>query len=1119
VVGQPVIAPVDNERAPSGDERRPRAAARGDATLSTSPQSGAPPPPLEKDSTRAASAAPCIAYLSFGAALTCLFYLFPAYASPLWTALGLSSVAATVVGVRLNQPRQPLAWYLLAAATLCFIAGNSWYNVLSQSTAQSMAQNNPFPSLADLFYLFTYPLLAAGIFVIIRARSSSRDVPALIDAAIMTTGLGLLLWVYLVVPVFQTNGLDALPRITSVAYPLGDILILAMLARLVAGGGLRIGSMQLLVIGAVGLMVASVLCRLIQLNGSWKVGGPVDSGWAVFYVAWGAAALHPSMRRLTDVVPVPSVAVSQVRITLLLLTSLIAPGVLFMQSQMHGEIPATTVAVFSAALFLLVLARMAGILAAHQQSVRRERALRTSSEALAAAQGLPEIYDVALASVTSLIGAAALKDASVYLTDSEGIHCLASSATSDKVRDEGALWDAARGGGCLRQAGTVSVHRLRYGLQERGMLITEAKAALTVDQHHALATLASQVALAVASATLAEELRQRRSQEQFRGIIQNASDIVMVVDELGCIKYGTPSLERGLGHRVSELLGTPVADLLPPDESAIAGALISGMAGRSSQAQSVSDWRLRRADGRYVLFDVVASNLLDDSSVAGIVLTMRDVSERRALEVQLMHQAFHDTLTDLPNRALFQDRVDHALARAAREGTEVAMAMLDLDDFKVVNDTRGHAAGDAMLREVAHRLKTTLRASTTIARLGGDEFAVLIEDLNDKSRISGLIERIMRPFRTPFVVQGDEVSVTASIGVVRSGGSEDALDFAELLRCADLALYAAKERGKGRAELYSDDLHIRMLSRATHRAELSKALENEQFELCYQPIVLIDTGEIVGSETLLRWRHPTRGLVMPDDFITTAEETGQIVELGRWVLDHACAQWRAWADLGHTRHRLSVNVSVRQLQEPGFVDEVRSVLLRHSMAPAALVLEVTESVLALDESAIRGRLTLLRRMGVQIAVDDFGKGYSSLSFLQQFQIDEVKIDKSFVDGLGSGNLDEGALANAIVSMSHSLRLQVVAEGIERVAQRDELWSMGCRLGQGRLYSKPVPPEELLDLLNRADKLGNELAVPGGPNTARLRIPVPVVRLPQGSGDVRVYPEPEALPRAGHSTLG
>jgi len=752
VVGQPVIAPTGDERAPTGDERRPWPAGRGDATLSTSPQSSASPPPLEKDSTRAASAAPCIAYLFFGAVLTCLFYLFPAYASPLWTALGLSSVAATVVGVRLNRPRQPLAWYLLAAATLCVIAGNSWYNVLTQS----MAQNNPFPSLADLFYLFTYPLLAAGIFVIIRARSSSRDVPALIDAAIMTTGLGLLLWVYLVVPDFQTNGLDALPRITLVAYPLGGILILAMLARLVAGGGLRIRSMQFLVIGALGLMVANVLCRLIQLNGSWKVGGPVDSGWAVFYVAWGAAALHPSMRRLTDVVPVPSVAVSQVRITLLLLTSLIAPGVLFMQSQMHGEIPATTVAVFSAALFLLVLARMAGILAAHQQSVRRERALRTSSEALAAAQGLPEIYDVALASVTSLIGAAALKDASVYLTDSEGTYRLASSATSDKVRDEGALWDAARGGGCLRQSGTVSVHPLRYGLQERGMLITEAKAALTVDQHHALATLASQVALAVANATLAEELRQRQSQEQFRGIIQNASDIVMVVDEFGCVKYGTPSLERGLGHRVSELLGTPVADLLPPDESATAGALISGMAGRSSQAQSVSDWRLRRADGRYVLFDVVASNLLDDSSVAGIVLTMRDVSERRALEVQLMHQAFHDTLTDLPNRALFQDRVDHALARAAREGTEVAMAMLDLDDFKVVNDTRGHAAGDAMLREVAHRLKTTLRASTTIARLGGDEFAVLIEDLNDKSRISGLTERIMRPFRTPFVVQGDE---------------------------------------------------------------------------------------------------------------------------------------------------------------------------------------------------------------------------------------------------------------------------------------------------------------------------------------------------------------------------
>jgi diguanylate cyclase (GGDEF)-like protein/PAS domain S-box-containing protein len=719
--------------------------------------------------------------------------------------------------------------------------------------------------------------------------------------------------------------------------------------------------------------------------------------------------------------------------------------------------------------------------------------------------------------VRALVGAPALKGAWVYLAESEGIRCVAHSATTAEHSDEAAFWDAAQGGGYLSQSGAVSINPLRYELQDRGMLITEGKTALTVDQHHALSTLASQVALAVVSATLAEELRQRQSQEQFRGMIQNASEIIVLVDDFGRIKYGTPSLERELGHPVSELLGTPFADLLHPDEAVLADALISGMAGRSSQAPSVADWRVRHADGRYLFFEVLTSNLLDDSSVTGIVLTMRDVTERRALEQQLIHQAFHDTLTGLPNRALFQDRVEHALARAVRRGTTVAMAMLDLDDFKIANDTRGHAAGDELLVQVARRLQTMLRSSTTIARLGGDEFAILIEDLNDASQVRGLSERILQPFLTPFTVQDEELATTASIGLVLSGGSEVALNFTELLRCADLALYAAKERGKGRVELYRDDLHTRMVSRATQRAELAKAMQAKQFELRYQPIVVIDSGEIYGSEVLVRWRHPTRGLVMPAEFIEQAEETGQIIELGRWVLDRACAQWRKWADQGYASHRLSVNVSVRQLQEAGFVEEVRSVLQRHAMAPAALVLELTESIFALDASRIQKQLTSLRDMGMRIAVDDFGTGYSSLSYLQQFQIDEVKVDKSFVDGLGSGNPDDGALANAIVSMSHSLRLDAVAEGIENIAQRDELWSMGCALGQGYLYSRPVPPEELLRLLTLGKPLGNPSTTSSGARVARLRTPAPIVRLDQASVDTSTHPKSATPPRAADST--
>jgi len=1069
----------------------------------------AAPGPAAEERAPGASAFPWVAYLVIAAGLTGSFYLFPAYQSPLWTCLGLSAVVATVAGIRRYRPRKPLAWYLFAVAELTFIAGDSSYNYLTEV----LHQDNPYPSVADLFYLLTYVFIAAGIFLIIRARSSSRDLPSLIDALTITTGLGLLSWVYLIVPNFQANGLDVLAHTVSVAYPVGDVMILAMLARLVAGGGLRLGSMRFLVLGAIGLIAADVLYGLTQLSGGWETGGSVDFGWALFYATWGAAALHPSMPRLTDVVPLAPVGVGRVRLTLLAMASLIAPGVLLAQSQLHRPIEATTVAVFSAALFVLVLARMSGIVGSHQQSVVRERALRTSSEALVAAQGLPDIYAAALAGVSSLVPGPALKGAWVYLADSAGISCVAKSATAAELHDDEALWEAAQGGGYLSQSGAVSVNPLRYDLEDRGMLITQGEAALTVDQHHGLSTLASQVALAVVSATLVEQLHQRQSQEQFRGMIQNASEIIVVLDDAGRIKYGTPSLERELGHPVSELLTTPFADLLHPNEVVLAEALMSGVAGRTTQVPSVADWRVRHADGRYLFFEVLTSNLLHDTSVTGIVLTMRDVTQRRALEKQLTHQAFHDTLTGLPNRALFQDRVEHALARSVRRGSRLALAMMDLDDFKIVNDTQGHGAGDAMLCEVARRLKATLRSSTTIARLGGDEFAVLFEDLDDTSRPSYFTERLLRPFRTPFVLGSGDLLTSASVGVALSGGSEVALNFTELLRCADLALYAAKERGKGRVEVYHDDLHTRMVSRATQRSELATAMKSGQFEMHYQPVVLIDTGEIIGSEALIRWRHPTRGLVMPGEFITMAEETGQIVELGRWVLDRACAQWREWADQGHDNHRLSVNVSARQLQESEFAEEVRSVLRRRKMNPAALVLELTESIFALDGPSTRDQLTRIRDLGVRLAVDDFGTGYSSLSYLQQFPIDEIKVDKSFVDGLGSETTDGGALAKAIVSMAHSLRLEVVAEGIERTAQRDELWSMGCGFGQGYLYSRPVPPEELLRLLNEAMPLGNTSDDSDGARVARLRTPAPVVRLHQGPVEPVTHPTSATPSRA------
>ncbi|MCU1405617.1 MAG: sensor-containing diguanylate cyclase/phosphodiesterase, partial [Glaciihabitans sp.] len=647
-------------------------------------------------------------------------------------------------------------------------------------------------------------------------------------------------------------------------------------------------------------------------------------------------------------------------------------------------------------------------------------------------------------------------------------------------------WQLALDGGHLDADGHLSVTPLGHGAEDLGMLVVESASPLTFDLHSALATLAAQVALAVESANLAENLRQRRSEHRFRGILQNTSDIIVIVDPTGEISYSTPSLGRNLGMTSEQLLGRNLAEFLHPKDAVEALSLFAASAARAPQSKVVGDWRLKHLNGSLIAFEVLSNNLLDDPRVGGIVLTMRDVAERRALEEQLTHQAFHDALTGLPNRALFHDRAEHALTRTKRLGTLVAMVMLDLDDFKIVNDTRGHSAGDELLVHVAARLQAAFRKDATVSRFGGDEFAILVEDLSDLEQAEMFAERALQPFKRSFVVQGEELTVGASVGLVVAGGSEDILDMTELLRFADLALYAAKERGKGGVVLYHRDLQTRMLDRLTRRSDLERATAAGEFDVHYQPIVAIENGDIVGCEALVRWQHPTRGLIPPTDFVELAEETGLIVELGRWVLNESCAQVKTWADQGHSGLRLSVNVSARQLRELSFVDDVRSALRVNELQPHQLVLELTESIFALGSPVIGDQLRGLRELGVKIAMDDFGTGYSSLSYLQKLQLDILKVDKSFVDGLGDGDLDGSALVTAIISLAHSLRLDVVAEGIENAHQRDELWSMGCAFGQGYLYSRPLQSDQMTELLVRSPQLGPHNQ-PGQRDVARLRL--------------------------------
>jgi diguanylate cyclase (GGDEF)-like protein/PAS domain S-box-containing protein len=604
---------------------------------------------------------------------------------------------------------------------------------------------------------------------------------------------------------------------------------------------------------------------------------------------------------------------------------------------------------------------------------------------------------------------------------------------------------------------------------------------------------AESVAARIAGGGVRELDRQAADQPEHnarcRSLIQNASDIILVVDEVGRITYAAPSLGRVLDHAPADVLGRPLSDLLHEDDFADAGAVLDGLTVRTSEERSVADWRLRHADGTYLSFEVLSNSLLGDPSVAGIVLTMREVSERRMVEQQLTHQAFHDSLTGLPNRVLFRDRAEQALARATRLGTLVAIVMIDIDGFKGINDSRGHAAGDELLAGIARRMTQNLRAGATVARLSGDEFAILVEDIANETEAAGFAPRVLAPFGAPFTVLGEEMLASASAGLVLTTGfGTSAMDLPGLMRSADLALYAAKGRGKGQLVRYDAGLHDQMTDRLALRTELQHGVEANEFFLHYQPIVAIDTGQILGAEALVRWQHPTRGPVAPVDFISFAEDTGLIVPLGRWVLDQACAQARSWLDEGFGDFCVSVNISGRQLQEAGFVDDVRSALTRHHLPSGVLSLELTESVLVYDGSTVPERLAALKELGVKIAVDNFGTGYTSLAYLTRFPIDTLKIDKSFVDGLGTGDPEDGVLAHAIVSLAHTLRLRVVAEGIERLAQRDELWSLGCGQGQGYLYSKAVTAEELSALALRAGHLGPAPLSAEAANVSRLRPP-------------------------------
>ena len=1044
-------------------------------------------------------------YLLVMCLLAALYLAVPGLRGISWAMIGVVSVLALGAGIAVRRPRYVLAWVLLAAADAAFVTTDAIEN------AQDSAAFNggSFPSVADGVALVAYPLGAAGLWLFVRHQHHTRDWTGLIDALTVTTALALLAWAGLIWPIVDSPDRTWVSRTVSICYPLGDVLLLAVLARLMSGARTRTAAAWALAAGTLGLLASDALFQLDILHTAWRPGALADLGWIVFFGAWGLAALHPSMTRVGEPGPRLVTGVSPLGFVLMAGATLAAPGLLLAASLLYDDVDdAGELATFALVSSALVLSRLAVVIHGYRRVISRERALRIIGDALGAAGSAEEI-------------AAAVESAGEMLLHSEVPGRIALSAGPDvpvpaipgpaapSAELVGAIPAPARrlpvrlpvGAGRVAAQRTLVIPlavKRPDGWQETGGAIVAAGPEDELARlRDSLEILAGQAALAMARVLLDQEIRRRDSEAYFRTLVHNAADVIMIVDDAARIRYASPSAGRLFGGR--ELTGAALGELIGRGSAGPAGA-DGARAVLTGAEPGPVDWLIETGAGAATAVEVRSDDLRADETVGGVVLTLRDVTEQRRLEGELRHRAYHDPLTGLANRRRVQDRIDEAIGRVRASGRVACLLLLDLDDFKDVNDTKGHGAGDELLAAVAERLRSGLRPDDVPARLGGDEFAVLLPDVARPADADGLAERLTRAFDAPFELSDGPVSTGASIGVASTAESTSA---EELLRNADLALYAAKADGKRRWRHYEASLHDHAVERAALRESLAGAIAEESVELRYQPVVELGDGRVCGFEALARWPHPVRGIISPEVFIPLAEETGQILPLGRLLLRRAVIDAAAWnnarADRAHAdRSRpnttdpgtvlrvpplsIAVNVSIQQFRDPRFADETAALLDDAGLSAELLTLELTESDLMHhhDEQA-RETLTVLKDSGVRIAIDDFGTGYSSLSYLRDLPIDILKIDKSFIADVAASQ-EQAALVEGIIRIADALGLRVVAEGVENQAQWDLLGATDCDYGQGYLFGRPMDGGEVAALLGA--ERDPRLPRPAGAGNAR-----------------------------------
>ena len=1126
-------------------------------------------------------------------------------------AIGTASVATMFrIAARMDRPgREAWTWFGSGGASI--IMGNILLGILSPTV------DYPFPSPADVFFVVGYLCLLIGTIRLVQMRTGKLERAHLLDSLLISSTVGVVAWATLLSPYVRDATIPLADRLVNTGYSGLTLALLTAIVFLIVGPGWRNPSFYFLV-GSFATIFISDLLLTMSTAGLYE-GGFIPPLSALSFVLGTVGILHPSAKVLTDPPSRQTQTLRFRRVATLAAPLLVTPAILAFEITRDLAVDLPVVVTASVVLSVLVVARLVEVVRASEEIAVRERALREAGLTLVAATTDEEIHVGAITAASALMGNESAIRVSLAIGPEEAMTVVAATGSQaldatgatirtgdlappflDGIRQRQLVYvpasppvDLPRRTIIGLQSGTISTAVIPLGTHGdlRGLLIVSSPADIPTPVLLSLEALSSEVSLAMESALLARDLHRQEDERRFRAMIEHSSDIVCVADRTGGFSFMSPAAQHLLGFSETALTAMTIAELLHPDDAERVREMTVRVRASVGTTASV-EARIGLADGSYLPFELVASNMADQPEINGILINARNVTERkhaeeklarsearfralvqnssdvvaivnpegiityvspsvtkvlhyqpeellggdlftmipveegkrlegdwaallsgetesfskevrfvdqrnrtraidllvtdlrgeaavnglvvnardvtvnRVLEDDLAYQSRHDILTGLGNRTMFVEQLSEALAGTDDDQHDqhdlgaLVVLVMDLDDFKAINEQLGHSVGDQLLRITADRLRSCLRTHDVAVRLGSDEFAVLLHQSATEQEIISVTDRIHAVTAEPITIDGHHIVVTASIGVAIARHHEEILP-EKLMRNADMALYLAKEKGTAQSQIFEEDLRAQVFEHLSLRSALEGAISNHQLVLHYQPIVSLTTLEILGVEALVRWQHPERGLLMPDDFIALAEESGLVVPLGRWVLEEACQQLRSWqlrfGDAAPSS--LAINVAAGQLDET-FAAEVLDALDRFGLEPTCLHLEITERTM-IDGTNNEKTLRDLRATGVMVGVDDFGTGYSSLGYLQQFPFDVIKIDKSFVQAL-RGPAPDLRLITSIIELAHQMRAHPLAEGIETAQQLEILQGLGCVLGQGYLFARPMPVN-LLDL--------------------------------------------------------